>query len=210
MDSVHTTAKSAHNRATSINSADATSIKVELHELKDGTAVPNLEPKEADAPKAATKSKGKAPAAAAAAAEPVPKAAKKTKTPAEQRADNAAKPGKPADEDLPENIKRLLAGDGDALAGMTIVVSGVPPTIGRKNTEKLVKDYGGKLTSSLSKNTTYVVLGNEAGPKKLEKIEELGIETLDEDELVAMLEGRGGGVKRGAEDDGEKVVKKKK
>jgi replication factor C subunit 1 len=207
VDSVHTTAKSAHNRATSINSADASSIKVELHELKDGTAVPNPESKEADAPKAATKSKGKAPAAAA---EPVSKAAKKTKTPAEQRADNAEKPGKPTDEDLPENIKRLLAGHGDALAGMTIVVSGVPPTIGRKNTEKLVKDYGGKLTSSLSKNTSYVVLGNDAGPKKLEKIEELGIETLDEDELVAMLEGRGGGVKRGAEDDGEKIVKKKK
>ena len=76
--------------------------------------------------------------------------------------------------------------------------------------EKLVQGYGGKLTKSLSKNTDYVVVGNDAGPNKLEKIDELGVETLDEEALIALLEGGGGGVKRGAEDEGEKIVKKKK
>jgi BRCT domain type II-containing protein len=112
----------------------------------------------------------------------------KTKTPAEQRAENAKKTKKGPDEDLPDNIKALLEGSGDSLSGKTIVVTGVPPTLGRKHTEALVTKYGGHLTKSLSKNTSLVVVGNDAGPTKLEKIEELGLQTMDEDEFVAMLE----------------------
>jgi BRCT domain type II-containing protein len=68
--------------------------------------------------------------------------------------------------DLPDNVKALLAGSGSALKGKTVVVTGVPPTIGRKTAETLVQQYGGKLTKSLSKNTNYVVIGGDAGPKK--------------------------------------------
>lgn len=62
----------------------------------------------------------------------------------------------------------------DSLAGCTIVVTGVSADVSRKDTEAFVKKYGGKLTKSISKRTSFVVLGNEPGPKKLEKIEELG------------------------------------
>ena len=89
------------------------------------------------------------------------------------------------------------------------VVTGVPPTLQRKHAEQLVMNYGGKLVKSVSKNTSFVVLGNDAGPKKLEQIEELGIETLDEDAFVALLE-TGGGVKRPADDNGEKPAKTKR
>jgi BRCT domain type II-containing protein len=84
-----------------------------------------------------------------------------------------------------------------------------PSSLGRKNAEKLVTNYGGKLTKSLSKNTGLVVVGNDAGPTKLEKISELGLETVDEDAFVKLLEAGGGGAKRAADDD-EKPAKMKK
>ena len=62
-------------------------------------------------------------------------------------------------------------------------------TLGRKNTEKLVEAHGGKLGKSITGKTNLVVLGNDAGPKKLEQINELRIATLDEDGLVRRLEG---------------------
>jgi BRCT domain type II-containing protein len=113
---------------------------------------------------------------------------KKTKSPEEQRAANASKTAKSTDDDLPENIRTLLAGTGDILSGKSIVVTGVPPTLQRKNAEKLVQIYGGKLLKAVSGKTDFVVVGNEAGPTKLEKIESLGITTMDEDEFIEMLE----------------------
>jgi hypothetical protein len=147
-------------------------------------------------------------------------AAKKTKTAAQQRTDNANKIGKPDDADLPVNVKKLLQKGGIVFAGKTVVVTGVPPTLGRKNTEKLVEAYGAHLGKSLSKKTGYVVVGNEAGPKKcvllvlskclfeltiyrLEQIEALGLKTLDEDELIALLENVGDNAKRTSGDDND-------
>lgn len=92
--------------------------------------------------------------------------AKKTKTPAQQRAANAEKPGKPGDADLPANVRRLLADGGTVFEGKTVIVTGVPPTLGRKNTERLVEAFGAHLGKSLSRKTDYVVVGNDAGPKK--------------------------------------------
>lgn len=207
VDSIYASPTSANERVAAMKAEEGVtgSIKVELHELKGGSvqasaAVEDKKP----APK------GKAPKTEEAKAPKANAAAKKTKTPAEQRAANAEKPDKATDANLPENVKRLLASSGDALSGLTVVVTGVPPTLGRKNAEILVTSYGGKLTKSLSKNTNYVVVGNDAGPKKLEQIEDLGIETLDEDALIAICEksGGGGGTKRGAEE--EKPAKEKK
>jgi len=131
-------------------------------------------------------------------------AAKKTASVAEQRATNAKKGTKNAGADLPENVKALLAGNGDILAGESIVVTGVPPRYGRKNVETLIKNYGGKLLSALSKNVSLVVVGDKAGPKKLEQIEEFGTETMNEDQLIARLENGGGGSsKRSADEDGD-------
>lgn len=206
VDSVYASADSANERAAAMKAEERKdgSIKVELHELNGGSVQTSTVIEEKAAPK------GKVPRKEEAEAPRANTAAKKTKTPAEQRAANAEKPDKTADSDLPDNVKKLLAGTGDALSGLTIVVTGVPPTLGRKNAEKLVTGYGGKLTKSLSKNTNYVVVGNDAGPKKLEQIEGLGIETWDEDVLIEILEKGGvGGAKRGAEEDEKPVTQKK-
>lgn len=113
----------------------------------------NAQSKKADTVKKEAKDDGKGPA-------------NKTKTAAQQRADNANKVGKPDDADLPANVKKLLQKGGSVFAGQTVVVTGVPPTLGRKDTEKLVEAFGAHLGKSLSKKTGYVVIGNEAGPKK--------------------------------------------
>jgi NAD-dependent DNA ligase len=221
LDSIHASLTSANARLAAVKSEGASDVKVETQTLQGGSVTIVEAPKEKAAPKSRAK-----PAAKKAVkeeeednddndeededeAETKPAkantAVKKTKPVAEQRAVNAEKGTKDAGANLPANIKALLAGSGDVFNGRTIVVTGVPPTLGRKNAETLVKNYGGKLTKSLSKNTDYVVVGNDAGPKKLDQIESLGVETLDEEALIEMLEssGGGGGGKRSADEDEE-------
>jgi replication factor C subunit 1 len=60
--------------------------------------------------------------------------------------------------------------------------------LGRKTAEKLVETHGGKLGKSITGKTNYVVVGNDAGPKKLEQIEQHEVETLDENALIELLE----------------------
>jgi BRCT domain type II-containing protein len=171
-DSVHACITSANARSASIK-AEGKDGKVEVHQIQGGTV--NIDAGadaqvQAQAPKAAAP-KESAPKAApkkekATKVEPeAAPAAKKTQTLAEQRAANTGG-SKADDEELPENMKALLASSGAQLSGLTVVVTGVPPTLGRKNADKLVENYGGKLGKSLSKNTDYVILGNKAGPKK--------------------------------------------
>ncbi|KAF8861113.1 hypothetical protein BDZ45DRAFT_703599 [Acephala macrosclerotiorum] len=192
---------SLHASEDSANAAKTDDATVKSYNLIGGTI-------SADAVVAEKKEKpAKSAKVAKAEKEDAPKAntaAKKTKTPAEQRAANVDKPkkGAVADKDLPENVQKLLKSNGSALAGMAIVVSGVPPVMGRANAEKLVQLYGGKVAKAPSKNTSLVVIGNDAGPAKLEKIEELGLKTVDEDGLVGLIEG-GGSKKRPASDDDE-------
>ena len=71
--------------------------------------------------------------------------------------------------------------------GLSIVVTGVPP-IGRKNADKLVQVYGGKLVKAIAKKTSFVVLGNDAGPKKLDQINEFGLKTYTDTEFVKLIE----------------------
>lgn len=76
---------------------------------------------------------------------------------------------------------------GTALEGKTFVLTGTLPTMGRKEATALIEQHGGKVTSSVSKKTSYVVAGEEAG-SKLTKAAELQIPVLTEAQLLAMME----------------------
>jgi DNA ligase (NAD+) len=75
------------------------------------------------------------------------------------------------------------AGAGSSFAGLTVVITGTLPTLSRKEATELVESQGGHVASSVSRSTSFVVAGAEAG-SKLEKARALGIETIDEAELL--------------------------
>ena len=74
----------------------------------------------------------------------------------------------------------------DKLAGLTIVVTGTLPTLGRSEAKALIESHGGKAAGSVSKKTSLVVAGEAAG-SKLTKAQELGLKIIDEAELLNML-----------------------
>ena len=74
------------------------------------------------------------------------------------------------------------------LAGMTVVLTGTLPTLGRDAAKDMLEAAGAKVSGSVSKKTSYVVAGAEAG-SKLAKAEELGVPVLDEAGMLALLRG---------------------
>ncbi|QUC23832.1 uncharacterized protein UV8b_08073 [Ustilaginoidea virens] len=89
----------------------------------------------------------------------------------------------------------LPEGQEECLSGLSFVFTGILQTIGRDEAQALVKRYGGKVTGQPSSKTSFVVLGNDAGPSKLAKIKSHGIKTIDENglfELIRKLPAYGG------------------
>ena len=72
---------------------------------------------------------------------------------------------------------------GGALAGKTVVITGTLPTLTRTQASAVVEQAGGRVTSSVSKATSFLVAGEDAG-SKLEKAKSLGVEVIDEAELM--------------------------
>jgi hypothetical protein len=68
---------------------------------------------------------------------------------------------------------------GGAFKGMTFVVTGTLPTLSRAQATELIESQGGRVTSGVSKATSCLVVGADAG-SKLDKARELGVETIDE------------------------------
>lgn len=79
---------------------------------------------------------------------------------------------------------------GDALKGMTFVLTGTLPNLSRSEAKALIEGAGGKVSGSVSKRTSYVVAGEESG-SKLTKANELGIPILDEAEMLEMIQKNG-------------------
>ena len=77
----------------------------------------------------------------------------------------------------------------NALQGLTIVITGTLPTLGRKEAEELITKNGGKASGSVSKKTSYLVAGEAAG-SKLTKAQALGVPVITEEELLAMINGK--------------------
>ena len=82
----------------------------------------------------------------------------------------------------------IVVAAGGALSGKTVVITGTLPTLTRTKATEMVEEAGGRVTSSVSKATTFVVAGEEAG-SKLEKARSLGVEIMDEAELLRRIGG---------------------
>ncbi|CCE63804.1 hypothetical protein TPHA_0F03230 [Tetrapisispora phaffii CBS 4417] len=86
-------------------------------------------------------------------------------------------------------------GQDNCLLGLTVVFTGVLPTMERGAAENIARRYGAKVTKSISGKTSFVVLGDEAGPKKVEKIRQLKVKAINEDgfrKLIAGMPADGG------------------
>ena len=85
------------------------------------------------------------------------------------------------------NMNSLKEQIDDRFAGMTFVLTGTLPTYSRNEASEIIEKFGGKTASSVSKKTTYVLAGEEAG-SKLTKARELGITVIDENEFNSMIQ----------------------
>jgi len=99
-----------------------------------------------------------------------------------------------------ENVERLkeygiqlevsaekLANQTNILNGNTFVISGVFEKVSRNDLKKMIEDNGGKVSSSISSKTNYLVAGANMGPSKLAKAEKLGTNIISEDDFLQML-----------------------
>ena len=73
------------------------------------------------------------------------------------------------------------------LAGKQVVISGVFEQHSREEYKEMIETYGGKNVSSISKNTSFVLAGENMGPSKREKASQLGVPLMSETEFLDML-----------------------
>ena len=86
-----------------------------------------------------------------------------------------------------KGVKVHPRGPNDCLQGVTIVVSGVLDSMERADAEDFIKRHGGKVTSSVSGKTTYLLVGMDCGKSKYNKAKEHNTTLIDEDGLLAMV-----------------------
>lgn len=83
--------------------------------------------------------------------------------------------------------KEIPEGASDCLAGLTFVISGTLDSLEREEAEDLIKRYGGRVTGSVSKKTTYLLCDEDIEGRKSSKAKELGTTFLTEDGLLDMI-----------------------
>jgi DNA ligase (NAD+) len=100
----------------------------------------------------------------------------------------------PANRELVERLKKIgvnmtaeIKQRSTQLAGLTFVLTGTLPTLTREEAKEKIEAAGGKTAGSVSKKTSYVVAGEEAG-SKLDKARELKVPVIDEAGLLALLD----------------------
>jgi len=83
-----------------------------------------------------------------------------------------------------EVCEKQQANQSNKLEGQIFVVSGVFHQMSRDELKKAIEDNGGKVSSSISKKTNFIIAGDNMGPSKLEKAQELGVEIISEEQFI--------------------------
>lgn len=86
-----------------------------------------------------------------------------------------------------ESIQEEKTHLSELLKGKTIVISGTFVTMGREELKALIEQHGGKNAGSISSKTDYLVAGENMGPAKLEKAQELGVKIVSEEEFLSII-----------------------
>jgi len=86
-----------------------------------------------------------------------------------------------------EIIEKVNPNATEKFLGKTFVVSGVFSTFSRDEIKNTIEDNGGKVGSSISAKTDFVVAGDNMGPAKLDKANKLNIEIISEKRFITML-----------------------
>jgi DNA ligase (NAD+) len=104
----------------------------------------------------------------------------------------------PVNRDIVERLRRYglqmalsasqTAVRSDRLAGKSIVISGVFAHHSREEYKTIIEQHGGKIISSISSKTSFVLAGENMGPAKLQKAEKLGVSIVSEEEFLSMIE----------------------
>ncbi|MCJ7620134.1 MAG: NAD-dependent DNA ligase LigA, partial [Anaerolineae bacterium] len=76
------------------------------------------------------------------------------------------------------------------LSGLTFVITGTLPSMSREAAAELIESHGGRVTSSVSRNTSYLLVGQQPGETKVKRATELGVRSMSEEELLRLV-GRG-------------------
>ena len=83
-------------------------------------------------------------------------------------------------------IEEKKINESNLFAGQTIVLTGKLETLTRDEATKIIEDFGGNVSSSVSKKTSFVLLGSDAG-SKYEKAKALGIKIISEEEFLKLV-----------------------
>ena len=86
------------------------------------------------------------------------------------------------------NNEKKAVSESQALAGKTIIVSGVFSSFSRDEIKQLIEYHGGKNSSSISSKTDFLLAGEKMGPEKKKKAEALNVKIINEDEFLKMIE----------------------
>ena len=106
---------------------------------------------------------------------------KKTELKGEEKT-NKPEDSKPKEEVKPSELETKST--SESLEDKTIVITGVFENHSRDELKKMIESKGGKASSSVTKNTAFILSGSNMGPKKKLQAEELGIKIIGEDEFI--------------------------
>ena len=93
---------------------------------------------------------------------------------------NRGGPSAPGSKPIPE-------GESGCMIGLTFVITGVLESLEREDAQELIQKYGGKVTQSISKKTSYIVVGSDPGQSKLAKAASCNTKQIGEDELLDLI-----------------------